>query len=154
MTDGSELESIRIGDVAKRSGVTVETLRYYAREGLLPSPIRSTNGARRFPLDAIARVQFVKQAQAAGLTLRDIKQLVGLKRGGNRMSCHRMRTVLAQRLDDLEARAREIAAFRVTLENYLAACEQALTGSAEPACPSLEALEHAQATTSKRRSNT
>lgn len=143
MTAGREVGSVRIGEVAKRAGVTVETIRYYTREGLLPSPLRSTNGARRFPLDAIARVQFVRQAQAAGLTLRDIKHLVGLTRGRSRLACHRMRTVLAQRLDDLDARAREIAVFRATLENHLAACDRALSTSPEPECPSLEALDHA-----------
>jgi len=141
MTASAGTESVRIGDVARQTGVTVEALRYYEREGLLPPPIRSTRGARRFPPHVVARVRFVKQAQAAGLTLRDIKQLVGLQRGQSRVACQRMRKVLARRLHDLDTRARELQTFRTTLERYVHACDHALGNRSEPRCPSLDALD-------------
>jgi DNA-binding transcriptional MerR regulator len=131
-----------IGEVARHTGVTIETVRYYEREGLIPFAVRSARGARRFPPDAVARVRFVKQAQAAGLTLGDIKQLVGLQRGRHRVACERMRRVLADRLNDLDARARELQVFRIVLEQHLEACDRALKSPSEPRCPSLDALEH------------
>lgn len=141
MTASIPPDSLRIGDVAKRSGITVDTLRYYERQGLLPRPIRSIRGARRFPAETVGRVRFVKQAQAAGLTLRDIKQLVGLQRGQSLGSCQRMRRVLAQRLSEIDARARELEAFRTVLDQHIRACDQALKDSTQPRCPSLDALD-------------
>lgn len=80
MTPRAGNEHLRIGDVARLTGISVEAVRYYDREGLLPPALRSPQGARRFPPDVVTRVRFVKQAQAAGLTLRDIKQLVGFRK--------------------------------------------------------------------------
>jgi MerR family transcriptional regulator, copper efflux regulator len=137
--------SLRIGEVAARTGVTVEALRYYEREGLLPAPARTASGIRRFRPEVVTRVQFVKQAQAAGLTLRDIRQLTGLERGRSRTVCERMRKVLAQRMGDIDSRVQELQTFRTMLEGYIRACDSALAAGAEPKCPSLDALDpHSQ----------
>jgi DNA-binding transcriptional MerR regulator len=133
-------ESIRIGDVAKLTGISVDALRYYDREGLLPSPVRSPNGARRFPPDVVSRVRFVKQAQAAGLTLRDIKQLVAVQRGRGRGACQRMRSVMSERLEEIDGRVQQLQVFRGLLERYRSACDEALACGDDPACPSLDAL--------------
>jgi DNA-binding transcriptional MerR regulator len=132
--------ALRIGEVARRAGVSVEAVRHYEREGLLPKPARTLRGARHFPPDVLARIAFLKQAQAAGLMLRDIRQLVGLDRGRNRSACERMRRVLAERLREVDARMQEMQVFRTALEAHLGACEDALVRRADPACPSLEAL--------------
>lgn len=131
--------SLRIGEVARRTGVSVEALRYYDREGLVPSA-RTLRGARLFPQEALARIAFLKQAQAAGLTLRDIKQLMGLDRGRSRSACQRMRRVLAERLREVDARLKETQVFRTALEAHLEACDGALEQRSDPACPSLNAL--------------
>lgn len=133
--------SLRIGEVAARTGITVEALRYYEREGLLPAPARTAAGIRRFRPDVVSRVLFVKQAQAAGLTLRDIKQLTGLERGRSRAVCQRMRKVLARRLRDIDGRVKELQTLRTTLEGYVQACDSALETGVELKCPSLEALD-------------
>jgi DNA-binding transcriptional MerR regulator len=135
--------SFRIGEVAARTGVTVEALRYYEREGLVPAPTRSAAGIRRFRPEVVTRVLFVKQAQAAGLTLRDIRQLVGLERGRSRAACGRMRKVLAQRLLEIDGRILELEAFRTTLARYVHDCDSALDKRTEPRCPTLEALRPA-----------
>jgi DNA-binding transcriptional MerR regulator len=134
-------KAYRIGEVAALTGVTVEALRYYEREGLLPTPLRSANGARRFGPDQVSRVRFVKQAQAVGLTLRDIQQLVGLQRGHSRAACTRMRKVLAERLSEIEGRVSELQLFRTMLQEHLQACDAALESGAEPECPARGALE-------------
>jgi DNA-binding transcriptional MerR regulator len=134
-------ESLRIGEVAVLTDVTVDALRFYEREGLLPGAIRTIRGARRFPPDVIDRVRFVKQAQAAGLTLRNIKELVGL-RAGTRASCQRMRRVLAERLAEIDARLGELQTFRTILDDHIKGCDEALGSTRESCCPSLAALEH------------
>src|SRR5258707_15343419 len=76
----------RIGEVAARAAVSVDALRYYERVKLLPRAKRSSGGFRLFGLDAIERVQFIKQAQELGLTLDEIK---GLLATGGAEECRR-----------------------------------------------------------------
>jgi MerR family copper efflux transcriptional regulator len=129
----------RIGEVATAAGVTPEALRYYEREGLLPSPLRSARGARRYGADVLDRVGFIKEAQAAGLTLRDIHILVQV-RGASRRDCQKIRRVLAARVADLDRRLAQIQAFRDVLGAHLEACDRALiTDTSE--CPAIDALE-------------
>jgi len=129
----------RIGEVATATAVSVEALRYYEREGLLPASLRSSGGARRYGADALDRVRFIKEAQAAGLTLRDIHVLVQA-RGGSRRDCKKIRGVLAARVEDLDKRLAQMLAFREVLGEHLRACDSALTTDA-PACPALDAFE-------------
>lgn len=140
MSLNGTVHGFRIGEVAARAGVSVDAIRYYEREGLLPSVKRTAHGARLFSDEAVARIAFLKQAQAAGLTLRDIKQLVGLERSRSRSACQRMRRILADRLKDVEGRLREMEAFRERLSEHLEACDQALSERLDAACPSLNAL--------------
>ena len=135
----TEPRSYRIGDMASLTGVTPEALRYYEREGVLPPSLRSIAGARRFSDEAIARVRFIKQAQAVGLTLKDIKTLVGGS-GACRATCRQTRSVLASRLADLDSRLAELQTFRATLASHLQACDLALTGQAEADCPTIDAF--------------
>jgi MerR family mercuric resistance operon transcriptional regulator len=70
-------QTLRIGEVAQQTGMTVEALRYYERKGLLPHPPRSAGGLRRYRSDVLDRVRFIKQAQTLGLSLKEIQQLTG-----------------------------------------------------------------------------
>ena len=134
--------SYRIGEIAERTGVSVETLRYYEKRRLLNAPAR-TEGGFRVNSDAVVHhVRFIKQAQALGLTLDDIQQLaVGQPRRNHAPSCRKVRDLLTRRIEDIDARFKELREFRRTLHQHLAACDQALTSAAEPACPTIEVLD-------------
>ena len=93
-----------IGEVARTTGVTVEALRYYEKQGLLPRLHRSAGGARRFGEEAVSRVRFIKQAQAVGLTLKDIRALVGAAPIPGSHRCRSTRNILAARIADLDRR--------------------------------------------------
>lgn len=67
-----------IGKLAKQSGVTIETIRYYQRLGLLNKPAKPNSGYRHYPIESIARIQFIKRAQQSGFTLKEIKELLSL----------------------------------------------------------------------------
>ena len=67
---------LRIGEVAKRAGVSIDTLRYYERLRLLPRPKRSSGGFRLFANEDIKRVQFIKQAQELGFSLDEVRGLL------------------------------------------------------------------------------
>ena len=131
----------RIGEVARATGVTVEALRFYEREDLLPTPLRSAGGARRYDDEVLGRVRFIKQAQAVGLTLRDIHVLVKSRRIASRGACEKIRTILAQRIEEIEHRVEEMQAFREILRDYVRACDGALRDQVVQDCPTIDAIE-------------
>lgn len=136
----SPSRSYRIGEIAKATGVTPEALRYYEQQGLLLPPLRTSAGARRYAEDAIARVRFIKQAQAGGLTLKDIRVLVASRDGASRTACSKTRTVLAARIADLDQRVHELQTFRSVLADHLRSCDQALDANADDGCPAIDAI--------------
>jgi|SRR5919204_3435806 DNA-binding transcriptional MerR regulator len=70
-------KAYRIGGVAGEAGVTIDTLRYYEKLGVLPRARRTSGGLRQYGEDVLKQVRFIQQAQALGLTLSDVRQLVG-----------------------------------------------------------------------------
>ena len=132
----------RIGEIAERTGVSVETLRYYEKRRLVSTPGRTEGGFRLYSDAVVHQVKFIKQAQSLGLTLDDIQQLAGGRlRTNHAPSCRKVRDLLTQRIEDIDARIKELREFRRTLHEHLAACDQALSSTAEPACPTIEALD-------------
>jgi DNA-binding transcriptional MerR regulator len=127
----------RIGALAAAAGVTVDTLRYYEREGLLPPASRTAGGFRLYSPDIAQRLQFIKRAQQLGLTLREIRQLVQPEN----CRCSAVRDVITERLADVERRLRELVAFRKTLRKALARCDETLGRSKRAACPVAKRLE-------------
>jgi DNA-binding transcriptional MerR regulator len=121
----------RIGDLADAAGVTVDTLRYYEREGLLPHIGRTAGGFRCYSENTAHRLEFIKQARKLGLSLREIRQLVD---PGN-ARCSTVRQVLVDRLADIDRRMRDLAMFRKTLKTALERCEETLDRSKNASCP-------------------
>ncbi|MGH7529337.1 MAG: MerR family transcriptional regulator [Gemmatimonadales bacterium] len=97
-------EQLRIGDVAARSGVTRDTIRFYERSGLLDTPARTSNRHRVYGSDALERVRFVRQLQNCGLTINDIKELFFLRDLDSPVVSKRVMEVLRRRLIFLEER--------------------------------------------------
>ena len=131
----------RIGELAASAGVTVDTLRYYEREGLVSKPARTSGGFRIYPPETVQRLRLIKQAQALGLTLRDIRLLFGYdaRRGPER--CARVRGVIAKRLADVDERIRELRTFRRALRTALRECDDAVGRPQDADCPVAEQLE-------------
>ena len=68
--------TLRIGEVAARAGVRVDTVRFYERQGLLAAPVRTRSGYRQFPEAAVDRIRFIKQAQAIGFSLVELAEVL------------------------------------------------------------------------------
>ena len=124
----------RISQVAQKAGVTSDAIRYYERLGVLPRPPRTAGGLRTYGEDVLPRLRFIQQAQALGLTLKDVKELVANEGRGGQQRCRRVRDLLKTRLADVDARIREMQAFRRTLRSHLSDCERALEQE-RPVCP-------------------
>lgn len=132
---------LRIGELASRSGVTPDALRYYERLGLMPRARRTAGGFRMFASGATERIRFIKQAQANGLSLAEIRQLLGFQDRGGRERCRHVHRLLGLKLADLETKLAQLREFKQTLRGYLEQCERSLNGSADVECPVVERLE-------------
>lgn len=132
--------TLRIGELAATSGLTVDAVRYYERQGLLPRAPRTPGGFRQYTVSSLDRLRFIKQAQAHGLTLREIRDLLGTEQRAGRDRCRRVRDLLAERLVGLDVKRRELEAFCRTLREYLRMCDRALARSGDPECPVVEDL--------------
>jgi DNA-binding transcriptional MerR regulator len=126
----------RIGELAAAAGVSVDTLRYYERERLLPAPTRTAGGFRLYPPETAERLRFIKQAQQIGLSLREIKQLLD----PDNCRCSAVRDVIAERLAEVDERLQELTSFRNTLQTALDRCEQTLGRSKKAPCPVVRRL--------------
>ncbi len=73
---------MRIGQLARRSGLAPSAVRYYEQLGLLPAPARTESGYRSYSSDAVDRLTFVRSAQAVGLTLAEVGQVLGVRDAG------------------------------------------------------------------------
>ncbi|MCL5965249.1 MAG: heavy metal-responsive transcriptional regulator [Deinococcus sp.] len=104
----------RIGEVSALAGVSRDTLRFYEREGLLRPSERSEGGYRLYEAEAVQRLRFIKQAQALGLTLDDIRVLLEVMREG-RPPCADVRRLLRQKAELLNRRIAELTALRDSL---------------------------------------
>jgi MerR family mercuric resistance operon transcriptional regulator len=109
--------------------VGVETIRFYQRRGLLSTPKRS-EGVRRYGPDDVRRLRFIKQAQTAGFTLEEIRELLALDAGENRSAA---RDLATKRLEQLEARIGELNRAREALRKLVFECAEDKTGP----CPIL-----------------
>jgi MerR family transcriptional regulator, Zn(II)-responsive regulator of zntA len=124
----------RISQVAEKAGITPDAIRYYERLGVLPRPPRTVGGLRTYGEDVFPRVRFIQQAQALGLTLNDVKELVVNEGRSGRQPCRRVRDLLKTRLADVDCRIREMHTFRRMLRTHLHECERALEQDT-PVCP-------------------
>lgn len=130
------MQTMTIGQLAKQTGVGIETIRYYERRGLLPCPARKTSGYRQFGDEALARMQFIRRAQGVGFTLREIEALLRL-RDDPRATRAEVRHEVAAKIEDIDAKIREMRRMRKELQAMLASCHG--DGAADD-CPIIEQL--------------
>ncbi len=128
--------SLTIGQLARRAGVGVETVRYYERRGLLPEPPRRESGYREFSPEAATRLRFIKRAQELGFSLREIKELLALRVTPG-CNCERVLERTNDKIADIERRLRSLRGMRRALTKLADACRRRGTTRA---CPILEAL--------------
>ena len=122
-----------IGTFASNAGVSVETVRYYQRRGLLDAPSHRAGGTRRYTEAMLARMALIRRAQGLGFTLAEIAELVSISERDCRSGTDRVRSKLLE----LDARVVELNEMRKQLRRYVVMCDKATPG--DP-CPFLQAL--------------
>jgi MerR family mercuric resistance operon transcriptional regulator len=133
MVRSQEAEALTIGGLAAAGSVGVETVRFYQRKGLLQTPTRQT-GIRRYGREDVRRLRFIKQAQTAGFTLAEVKELLELDAGEDRP---RARELAAVRLEALAAKIAELRRARDALQRLARECAEGSTGR----CPILASFD-------------
>lgn len=133
MVQSQGVHSLTIGKLAAAGGVGVETIRFYQRKGLLDQPTRAS-GVRRYGSDDLRRLRFIKQAQTAGFTLQEIKELLELDAGEDRS---RARELARARIQALDEKIGELKGARDALQRLARECSH---GSSGP-CPILASFE-------------
>ena len=125
------MKAMTIGTLARRTGVHVETIRFYQRRGLLAQPKRPAGGVRRYGEDAAARLLFIRRAQDIGFTLGEIAELLRLQRG-----CRDAHDLATAKLATIERRVADLNRVRKTLRELVARCEAGQSQS----CPIIDSL--------------
>lgn len=102
---------LKIGEVSRESGVGIESLRFYERQGLLGRPGRTESGYRLYSPDVLTRLDFIKRAQVLGFTLSEIAQIISEKDAGQ-SPCRNVREIVRRRLEELDERMKEMRRYR------------------------------------------
>ncbi|HXV09301.1 MAG TPA: heavy metal-responsive transcriptional regulator [Burkholderiales bacterium] len=131
------MSGLTIGRVARDAGLAIDTVRYYEREGLLERPARTSSGYRQYPADAVARLQFIRQAKELGFTLSEIRELLALKVAPGK-SCADVRARAEAKIADIEQRVAQLTRMKRALARLAAACSGRGPTSE---CPILDAME-------------
>lgn len=133
MVQSQGITSLTIGQLAAGGGVGVETIRFYQRKGLLDTPTRES-GIRRYGSEDLRRLRFIRQAQMAGFTLEEIRELLALDAGHDRS---RARALAGSRIEALDAKIAELGRARDALRRLAEECGEGGKGP----CPILASFE-------------
>jgi DNA-binding transcriptional MerR regulator len=135
--NGAEVSAgLKIGQLARRVGVTAKAIRFYEVKRLLPRPTRGANGYRLYGLDAVETLTFVKQATGLGLTLAEIREIIAIRQGGA-PPCVHVRRVLQDKARELDRKLRDLMDMRRQIRRSLAAWSRA-NGRRAAVCPHIE----------------
>lgn len=125
---------ITIGKAAAAAGVNVETIRFYQRRGLLVEPPKVLGGFRYYDEATVARVRFIKRAQALGFSLKEVLSLLALEQS---TACSQTHEAAVRKLQLVEERINDLKRIRLTLKNLVQQCQ---AGPAAFSCPIIESL--------------
>lgn len=126
--------AIAIGELSRRTGVNIETIRYYERIGMMPRPLRSQGGRRLYTQDQSRRLAFIKRARTLGFMLEEIRTLLALTSGAG--ACAEVKHVTEQHLEEVRQRIKDLRRLEKVLRDLVAQCD---SGRMSP-CPVLESL--------------
>ena len=132
----SPTKPLTIGLVARRAGVGVETVRFYERQGLIEEPPRRMSGYREYDDEVVSRLGFIRRAKDLGFTLKEIKELLSLRRDPSVPAADVKRRANAK-IADIETKIRTLQKMKEALEGLTTACR----GHAGSECPLLHALD-------------
>jgi len=124
---------MKIGELSKITGVSVDTIRYYEQRTLLPEAIRTQSGYRQYSSDDVTRLNFIVQAKGLGFTLKEISQLLGIQSN----DCRQVKLVAEAKALEMEDRIAKLSRMKNVLLELAGKCEK--SAEHDP-CPILKSL--------------
>jgi DNA-binding transcriptional MerR regulator len=138
-------EAVQIGRAAELAGVSVDTLRFYQKLGLIQSKSRTAGGYRLFTGEQIHDLKFVRHAQELGFSLSEVKDLLALRKKSH--ACSEVQTMLKDKLADVREKIQSLTRIESELRGALRKCNRELRLEREvkhkDCCPLLAKLDHA-----------
>jgi len=131
------MESLTIGQLAKKAQVNVETVRFYERKGLLPQPPRRGSGYREYPQDTVTRIQFIRHAKDLGFSLKEIAELLALRVDPN-TTRRDVKRRAESKIADINEKIQTLKEMKKALTKLVGLCRGRGPTSG---CPILEALD-------------
>lgn len=125
---------IAIGEAARQSGVSIEAIRFYEREGVVPRPPRTESGRRVYSQAAVSELGFIRRCRDLGFPLAEVRALLALSRG-ERDECSTVRDLGLRHLEEVRSKIAELRRLEMALEELTENC-----ASGSVRCPMLEAL--------------
>jgi len=134
-------EHLQIGQVARKTGISVDTIRFYEKTRLVPPPARTEGGYRIYRPGDVADLEFIRNAQQLGFSLNEIRELFSIQRHPQEVCVH-VRDLVAQKLAVVRGKIDELERLEAGLEDALKRCRKALRHPAKHAdcCPVLEGI--------------
>lgn len=128
-------EAFPIGELSRRTGVNIETIRYYERIRMVPAPPRTEGGRRVYGAGHVQTLSFIRRARELGFTIEEIRTLLALG-GPEKAACADVREIAAKHLEDIRAKIADLKKLERLLARTIDRCE----GGTAPECPVLEIL--------------
>lgn len=130
---------LSIGLVARRTGASVPTVRYYEDIGLLPPAARTEAGQRSYDESSVRRLVFIRRCRDFGFSIEQVRELVGLVDEPNR-PCAEVRDIAAAHLAQVQQKLDELKALEASLSAFVCSCDNACSGGPAVDCTILEDL--------------
>ena len=132
----SQRAGIQIGELSRRTGCNIVTIRYYEQIALLPAPARSAGRYRVYDTADVRRLAFIRRARELGFTLDEVRTLLSLSADDGQDTCANVREVAERHLADVRAKIADLQA----MEHVLADAVRRCAAGEVPGCPIIEAL--------------
>jgi MerR family mercuric resistance operon transcriptional regulator len=133
---GSRAEKLPIGELSKRSGVNIETIRYYERIKMLPAPPRTASGRRIYGETDLRTLAFIRRARELWFSLHEVRVLLRLGAPTN-ATCAEVKEIAGQHLEGIRSKMADLAKLERLLAKTVARC----SGNRVPECPVLDILD-------------
>ena len=133
--------ALSIGELSRRTGVNIETIRYYERIKMMPAPARTASGRRVYGAAETRSLAFIRRSRELGFTLDEIRTLLALSAEGGQGTCAEVRELAASHLADVRAKIADLRAMASVLSDAVRRCD----AGELPGCPLIETLSQTEA---------
>ncbi len=133
------MKDMKIGELAKKSNTSIDTIRYYEKIGLLGKPSRSGAGYRLYSSEFIEQLKFIKRAKHVGFSIKEIQELLFLRQEKQVKTCADVKQFASKKLEDIEDKIVELTKIKMALDRIVKGCDGSSNSAAH--CNILNALD-------------